>query len=90
MNIIKKSSSYRAVNTLCVGYKNQSVNVVYESNRCLFWDPYETYKYNVWAERRILSLTGVSYIITGFLGVTTVSNKVGERWGGATQTLWNV
>jgi len=29
-------SPYRAVNTLRLGYKNQSVNVVQGNNRCLF------------------------------------------------------
>ena len=40
-------SPYRAVNTLRLGYKNQSVNVVQGNNRCLFSDPH---KYTEWAE----------------------------------------
>jgi len=40
--------SYLAVNTLHLGYKNQSVNVVQGNNR-LFWDPQ---KHTVWAEPR--------------------------------------
>jgi len=32
--------SYRAVNTLRLGYKNQSVNSVQRNNDCLLWDPY--------------------------------------------------
>ena len=35
-------SPYRAVNTFHHGYKNQSVNYVYNKSRCLFWDPYKT------------------------------------------------
>jgi hypothetical protein len=34
-------SPYRAVNTLRLGYTNQSVNVVKGNNRCLFSDPHQ-------------------------------------------------
>jgi hypothetical protein len=35
----EESRTYRAVNTLRLGYKNQSVNAVQGNNSCLFSDP---------------------------------------------------
>ena len=52
-NFISTFSSYRAENTLHVGYKNQSVNAVQGNNHCLFSDPHKTHKHIMWAERRI-------------------------------------
>jgi len=39
-NINYIPSPYRAVNTLPLCYKNQSVNLVQGNNRCLFSDPH--------------------------------------------------
>jgi hypothetical protein len=39
---MKNSGFYRAVNTLRLGYTNQSVNAVEGNNRCLFSDPHKT------------------------------------------------
>jgi hypothetical protein len=52
-------SPHRAVNTLLLGYKKQSVNVVQGNNRCLFSDPHQTHKHAVWAERRIIYIQSV-------------------------------
>jgi len=38
LNYIWRLSSYHAVNTLRLGYKNQSVSAVYGNSRCLFWE----------------------------------------------------
>ena len=42
-----RPTSYRAVNTFHLGYKNQSVYAVSGTSRCLFSDKYETHKYSV-------------------------------------------
>jgi len=40
--IVHKYSPYRAVNTLRLCYKNQSVTAVYGNNLCLFSFPHKT------------------------------------------------
>jgi len=36
LSLLVRFSPYRAVNTLRLGYTNQSVNAVLQNNRCLF------------------------------------------------------
>jgi len=40
-------SPYRSVHTLCLSYTNQSVNVVWGNNGCLFLDPHKHIKHYV-------------------------------------------
>jgi len=50
---IQRPSSYRAVNTLYLGYKSQSVYAVSGTSRCLF--SHNTKHINtVWAERTVV------------------------------------
>jgi len=46
---IYRPNSYRAENTLRLGYKNQLVNAVYRNNRSFVWYP-------MWVEARISEL----------------------------------
>jgi len=42
-----KAQSYHAVNTIYLGYKNESVYAVSDTSHCLFWEKYKTHKYSV-------------------------------------------
>jgi len=53
LNYKQRSSRYRAVNTLRLGYKNQSDNAAYGNNLCLLSDQHKTPKYTPLAESRI-------------------------------------
>jgi hypothetical protein len=50
---IYKFSSYLTGNTLRHRYKAKPVNTVWESNRCLLWESFGTYRYTLWAECRV-------------------------------------
>jgi hypothetical protein len=79
----KRFIPYRAVNTLRLGYKNQSLNAVYGNIWYLFWDPFKTQECNVWAERRIfLFLNLVVYKVTIWLWMRS-EWQIGEVVGGS-------
>jgi len=51
-----RPSPYRAVNTLRLGYTNQSVNAVYGNNGCLLRDPHKTHKVNTLCRPNVQSV----------------------------------
>jgi hypothetical protein len=57
----KEFSPYRKENTTLHHYKDQLVNAVYENNRCLQWESYETHKYKM---KSYWLLKQVGYIVT--------------------------
>jgi hypothetical protein len=46
-HFVQRPSSYRAVNTFHLGYKNQSVYAVSGTSHSFYSDKYKTHKYNV-------------------------------------------
>jgi len=61
-------SSYRTVNTLNLGCRNQSDGAVSRNNSFWFWEPYKLHEYIVWTEHRIFSfLNPVAMRITAGL-----------------------
>jgi hypothetical protein len=54
LNNTYKSSLYLTGNTLLYRYRAQSVNAVQRKSHSLLWEPYETHKYILWAECRVL------------------------------------
>jgi hypothetical protein len=64
IRLLYRPSSYRTVNHLCVGYKNQSVNTVKRNIRCLFWDPRKTHKLILGRTQNFLMLELVVYKVS--------------------------
>jgi 3-phenylpropionate/cinnamic acid dioxygenase small subunit len=53
--------TYRAVKTLRLCYKDQSVNPVQWNYRCLFSDPHKTHKYTVGRTYRVVKKLRLCY-----------------------------
>jgi hypothetical protein len=59
---VKRSISYRAVNTIRLGYTNQSVNAVQDNSSCSLCDLYTTHKFTLRAECRISLVLMVGHL----------------------------
>jgi len=46
-------SLYHTASALHLYCKDQSVNLMWANNHCLFWEPYLTHKCALWAEHRL-------------------------------------
>jgi hypothetical protein len=53
IRFLRRPSSYRAINTLGLAYKNQSVDVLQGKSRFLFCDLHKAYNYTERAECKL-------------------------------------
>jgi hypothetical protein len=72
---------YLTGNILRLRYKAQPVNSVWGKSLCLFWEPYESHRYTVWA----LSIECTSHETNYFTPTKTTGNDI---WGKNHGLLW--